>query len=74
MRHRRKTLTAAVLAALALTGCTGGAQETAPSPQSAETTWTLTVGQPEDSTCWAAAQAFAAALSDATEGTVAVEV
>ena len=50
MKHRLTKLTAAVLAALALTGCTGGAQETAPSPQSAETTWTLTVGQPEDST------------------------
>ena len=74
MKQHLTKLTAAGLAVLALTGCTGGAQETAPSPQSAETTWTLTVGQPEDSTCWNAAQAFAAALSDATEGAVAVEV
>ena len=60
MKQHLTKLTAAGLAVLALTGCTGGAQETAPSPQSAETTWTLTVGQPEDSTCWAAAEAFAA--------------
>ncbi len=78
MKHRLTRLTAAVLAALALAGCTGGTPEEIleepPVPENAETTWTLTVGQPEDSTCWAAAQAFAAALSDATEGAVAVEV
>lgn len=74
MKQHLTKLTAAGLAVLALTGCTGGAQETAPSPQSAETTWTLTVGQPEDSTCWAAAEAFASSLSVATDGAVAVEV
>ena len=74
MKQHLTKLTAAGLAVLALTGCTGGAQETAPSPQSAETTWTLTVGQPEDSTCWAAAEAFASSLSVATDGVVAVEV
>ena len=72
MKHRLTKLTAAVLAALALTGCAGGASEG--TPEDAETTWTLVVGQPEGSTCWDAAEQFASALSDATEGAVAVEV
>ena len=72
MKHRLTKLTAAGLAALALTGCAGGASEG--TPEDAETTWTLVVGQPEGSTCWDAAEQFASALSDATEGAVAVEV
>ena len=78
MKHRLTKLTAAVLAALILAGCSGGAPEEAPEeppvPENAETTWTLAVGQPEGSTCWDAAESFAKALSDATEGAVAVEV
>ena len=78
MKHRLTKLTAAVLAALILAGCSGGAPEEAPEepsvPEDAETTWTLAVGQPEGSTCWDAAESFAEALSDATEGAVAVEV
>ena len=78
MKHRLTKLTAAVLAALILAGCSGGAPEEAPEeppvPENAETTWTLAVGQPEGSTCWDAAEQFASALSDATEGAVAVEV
>ena len=78
MKHRLTKLTAAVLAALALAGCTGGTPEEIPEeppvPENAETTWTLVVGQPEDSTCWAAAEAFASSLSVATDGVVAVEV
>lgn len=72
MKHRLTKLTAAGLAALALTGCAGGASEG--TPEDAETTWTLVAGQPEGSTCWDAAEQFASALSDATEGAVAVEV
>lgn len=72
MKHRLTKLTDAGLAALALTGCAGGASEG--TPEDAETTWTLVVGQPEGSTCWDAAEQFASALSDATEGAVAVEV
>ena len=72
MKHRLTKLTDAGLAALALTGCAGGASEG--TPEDAETTWTLAVGQPEGSTCWDAAESFAKALSDATEGAVAVEV
>ena len=72
MKHRLTKLTAAGLAALVLTGCAGGASEG--TPEDAETTWTLVVGQPEGSTCWDAAEQFASALSDATEGAVAVEV
>ncbi len=78
MKRRLTKLTAAGLAVLALTGCTGGAQEEVseepPVPKNVETTWTLVVGQPEGSTCWDAAESFAEALSDATEGAVAVEV
>jgi len=78
VKHRLTKLTAAVLAALILAGCSGGAPEEAPEeppvPENAETTWTLAVGQPEGSTCWDAAESFAKALSDATEGAVAVEV
>lgn len=72
MKHRLTKLTAVGLAALALTGCAGGASEG--TPEDAETTWTLVAGQPEGSTCWDAAEQFASALSDATEGAVAVEV
>ena len=72
MKRRLTKLTAAGLAVLALTGCTGGAQEEVseepPVPKNVETTWTLVVGQPEGSTCWDAAESFAEALSDATEG------
>ena len=78
MKHRLTKLTAAVLAALILAGCSGGAPEEAPEeppvPENAETTWTLAVGQPEGSTCWDAAESFAEALSDAADGAVAVEV
>ena len=78
MKRRLTKLTAAGLAVLALTGCTGGAPEEVseepPVPKNVETTWTLVVGQPEGSTCWDAAESFAEALSDATEGAVAVEV
>lgn len=78
MKHRLTKLTAAVLAALTLAGCTGGTPEEVPEdppvPESAETTWTLAVGQPEGSTCWEAAQTFVSSLFDATEGAVAVEV
>lgn len=78
MKRRLTKLTAAGLAVLALTGCIGGAQEEVseepPVPKNVETTWTLVVGQPEGSTCWDAAESFAEALSDATEGAVAVEV
>ena len=72
LTHHLTRLTAAGLAALTLTGCAGGASEG--TPEDAETTWTLAVGQPEGSTCWDAAESFAKALSDATEGAVAVEV
>lgn len=78
MKRRLTKLTAAGLAVLALTGCTGGVPEEVseepPVPKNVETTWTLVVGQPEGSTCWDAAESFAEALSDATEGAVAVEV
>ena len=78
MKRRLTKLTAAGLAVLALTGCTGGVPEEVseepPVPKNVETTWTLVVGQPEGSTCWDAAESFAKALSDATEGAVAVEV
>ena len=78
MKHHLKELLAAGLAALTLAGCTGGTPEEVPEeppvPESAETAWTLAVGQPEGSTCWEAAQAFASSLFDATEGAVAVEV
>lgn len=78
MKRRLTKLTAAGLVVLALTGCTGGAQEEVseepPVPKNVETTWILVVGQPEGSTCWDAAESFAEALSDATEGAVAVEV
>ena len=54
MKRRLTKLTAAGLAVLALTGCTGGAQEEVseepPVPKNVETTWTLVVGQPEGST------------------------
>ena len=50
MKRRLTKLTAAGLAVLALTGCTGGAQEEVseepPVPKNVETTWTLVVGQP----------------------------
>ena len=78
MKHHLKELLAAGLAALTLAGCTGGTPEEVPEeppvPASAETAWTLAVGQPEGSTCWEAAQIFASSLFDATEGAVAVEV
>lgn len=74
MKHHLTKLTAAGLAALALAGCAGRASEGMSVPKDAETTWTLVVGQPEGSTCWDAAEQFASALSDATEGAVAVEV
>ena len=74
MKHHLTKLTAAGLAALALAGCAGRASEGMSVPKDAETTWTLAVGQPEGSTCWDAAEQFASALSDATEGAVAVEV
>ena len=78
MKRRLTKLTAAGLVVLALTGCTGGVPEEVseepPVPKNVETTWILVVGQPEGSTCWDAAESFAEALSDATEGAVAVEV
>lgn len=59
MKRRLTKLTAAGLAVLALTGCTGGVPEEVseepPVPKNVETTWTLVVGQPEGSTCWDAA-------------------
>ena len=68
MKRRLTKLTAAGLAVLALTGCTGGVPEEVseepPVPKNVETTWTLVVGQPEGSTCWDAAESFAEALSD----------
>ena len=55
MKRRLTKLTAAGLAVLALTGCTGGVPEEVseepPVPKNVETTWTLVVGQPEGSTC-----------------------
>ena len=74
MKHRLIKLPAAALAVLALAGCAGGVPGAGLVLEDAETTWTLAVGQPEGSTCWDAAERFAAALSDATEGAVAVEV
>lgn len=78
MKHHLTKLLAAGLAALTLAGCTGGTPEEVPEeppvPESAETAWTLAVGQPEGSTCWEAAQIFASSLFDATEGAVAMEV
>ena len=63
MKRRLTKLTAAGLAVLALTGCTGGVPEEVseepPVPKNVETTWTLVVGQPEGSTCWDAAESFA---------------
>ena len=54
MKRRLTKLTAAGLAVLALTGCTGGVPEEVseepPVPKNVETTWTLVVGQPEGST------------------------
>ena len=62
MKRRLTKLTAAGLAVLALTGCTGGVPEEVseepPVPKNVETTWTLVVGQPEGSTCWDAAGIF----------------
>ena len=56
MKRRLTKLTAAGLAVLALTGCTGGVPEEVseepPVPKNVETTWTLVVGQTPRKAPW----------------------